>query len=127
MAAVGPFVGRVFRPGIIVVFLLASSLAHAQQIPGQSSRAASIQGIVRAERRYNLAFAAAVGIEALMFAAYLALADLSNRTHVLLLIATVATYTILALGLVALGAHVNKNTLRILRAVQLAAQGQRPS
>lgn len=49
MAAVGPFVGRVFRPGIIVVFLLASSLAHAQQIPGQSSRAASIQGIVRSD------------------------------------------------------------------------------
>lgn len=87
----------------------------------------ALERIDRAERRYNLAFAAAVGIEALMLPAYLALADLSNRTHVLLLIATVATYTILALGLVALGAHVNKNTLRILRAVQLAAQGQRPS
>jgi hypothetical protein len=87
----------------------------------------ALERIDRAERRYKLAFAAAVGIEALMLPAYLALADLSNRTHVLLLIATVATYTILALGLVALGAHVNKNTLRILRAVQLAAQGQRPS
>ena len=87
----------------------------------------ALERIDRAERRYKLAFAAAVGIEALMLPAYLALADLSNRTHVLLLIATVATYTILALGLVALGAHVNRNTLRILRAVQLAAEGRRVS
>ncbi len=87
----------------------------------------ALERIDRAERRYKLAFAAAVGIEALMLPAYLVLADLSNRTHVLLLIATVATYTILALGLVALGAHVNRNTLRILRAVQLAAQGHRSS
>ena len=56
--------------------------------------------------------------------AMIALADLSNRTHVLLLIATVATDTIIGLGLVALGAHVNRNTLRILRAVQLAAEGR---
>lgn len=63
-------------------------------------------------------------LEALALPVYLALADLGNRTHVLLLIATVATYTIIGLGLVALGAHVNRNTLRILRAVQLAAEAR---
>lgn len=85
----------------------------------------ALDRIDRAERRYKQAFAAAVGIEALMLPVYLALADFSNRTHVLLLIATVATYTIIAIGLVALGAHVNRNTLRILRAVQLAADARR--
>ncbi len=34
---------------------------------------------------------------------YLLLADFSNRLHVLLLIASVAIYSIVALGLVALG------------------------
>jgi len=33
--------------------------------------------------------------------------------------ATVGIYSIVALGLVALGAHVNRNTLRILKAIQL--------
>ena len=87
--------------------------------------AAALERIDRTERHYKLAFFAAVAVEALALPAYLALADLTNRTHVLLLIATVATYTIIGLGLVALGAHVNRNTLRVLRAVQLAGE-ERP-
>jgi hypothetical protein len=85
----------------------------------------ALDRIDRAERHYKQAFVAAVGIEAVMLPVYLALADFGNRMHVLLLIATVATYTIIAIGLVALGAHVNRNTLRILRAVQLAADGRK--
>ena len=84
----------------------------------------ALDRIDRAERRYKQAFFAAVAVEALALPIYLALADLSNRTHVLLLIATVATYTIIGLGLLALAAHVNRNTLRILRAVELAAEGR---
>lgn len=82
--------------------------------------------IDRAERGYKLAFFAAVGVEAATLLLYLALADFSERTHVLLLVAMVATYTIAGVGLVALGAHINRNTLRILRAIQLASGG-RPS
>ena len=48
---------------------------------------------------------------------FLFLADLHNRTHVLLLIGTVMTYSILVLGLVALGAHVNRAVLRVLQAI----------
>lgn len=89
-----------------------------------NSTADALGRIDQAERRYKLAFFAAVAIEALALPVYLALADLSNRTHVLLLIVTVATYTIIGLGLVALGAHVNRNTIRILRAVQLTAEAR---
>lgn len=84
----------------------------------------ALDRIDRAERRYKQAFLAAVAVEGAALPVYLALADFSNRTHVLLLLASVATYTIIAIGLVALGAHVNRNTLRILRAVQLAAEGR---
>lgn len=80
--------------------------------------------IDRAERRYKLAFFAAVGVEAATLLLYLALADFSERTHVLLLVAMVATYTIVGVGLVALGAHINRNTLRVLQAIQLAADGR---
>ena len=74
--------------------------------------------IERNERNYKFAFVGAAAIEALFFAAFLLLADFSNRVHVLMLIMTVAIYTILAFGLIALGLHVNRNTLRVLNALE---------
>ena len=91
--------------------------------PNQTADA--LDRIDRAERRYKQAFLAAVAVEAAALPVYLLLADFSNRTHVLLLLASVATYTIIAIGLVALGAHVNRNTLRVLRAVEMASVGRR--
>jgi hypothetical protein len=82
-------------------------------------RASALDRIERAERRYKVAFFGAVAIETLFLAGFLLLADLSNRTHLLLLVATVAVYTILALGLVALGSHVTRSTLRILKAIEV--------
>jgi hypothetical protein len=84
----------------------------------------ALDRIDRAERRYKQAFLAAIAVEAAALPVYLALADFSNRTHVLLLLASVATYTIIAIGLVALGVHVNRSTLRILRAVEMASAGR---
>ena len=84
----------------------------------------ALDRIDRAERRYKQAFLAAVAVEAAALPAFMVLADFTNRTHVLLLLVGVATYTIIAIGLVALGAHVTRNTLRVLRAVQLAAEGR---
>ena len=82
-------------------------------------RKTALDRIDRSERHYKIAFFGAAVIEALVLAGFLLLADLSNRMHVLLLIATVATYTILAFGLLALGIHVTRNTLRVLVAVEL--------
>lgn len=73
--------------------------------------------IERTERNYKLAFFGAAALEAVFLMTFLFVADLSNRTHVLLLLGTVMTYSILALGLVALGAHVNRATLRVLQAI----------
>ena len=71
----------------------------------------------RAERNYKLAFLGAVVLEGAFLVLFLMLADFTNRVHVLLLVATVMTYSILALGLVALGAHVNRAVLRVLHAI----------
>jgi hypothetical protein len=80
-------------------------------------RAEVLTRVDRAERNYRLAFFAAVALEGLFLAAFLLLANLHDRTHVLLLLATVTSYTIVVLGLMALGAHVNRTTLRVLQAI----------
>ena len=79
----------------------------------------ALDRIDRSERHYKMTFFGAAVIEAFFLAGFLLLADFSDRLHVLLLIATIATYTLLALGLVALGVHVNRSTLRVLNAVEL--------
>lgn len=75
--------------------------------------------INRSERNFKLAFFAAVAVEALFLVAFFLAADFSNRMHLLLLIATVGNYSIVLLGLVALGAHMNRGVLRILKAIEL--------
>jgi hypothetical protein len=82
-------------------------------------RKTALDRIDRSERHYKTTFMGAALIEILFLGGFVLLADFSNRMHVLLLIATIALYTILALGLVALGVHINRNTLRVLNAVEL--------
>jgi hypothetical protein len=82
-------------------------------------RGAALDRIERSERNFKLTFFAAAAWEGLFLLAFLFLMERGNRTHLLLLIATVGSYTMIVLGLVALGAHVNRNTQRLLRAVEL--------
>ena len=81
-------------------------------------RANTLNLIERNERNYKYVFAGAALIEVLFFAAFLLLADFSNRVHLLLLISTITVYTVLAFGLIAVGLHVNRNTLRVLNALE---------
>lgn len=89
------------------------------------ARMSALDRVDRTERQHKITFFVAAVIEAAFLLGFLLLADFSNRTHLLLLIATIAIYTILALGLVALGSHANRNTLRILRAIELLEKGDR--
>jgi hypothetical protein len=82
-------------------------------------RASALARIERSERNFKLAFFAAASIEILFILSFILLADLSNRVHLLLLISTVSSYSIIVLGLVALGSHINRSVLRVLKAVEL--------
>jgi hypothetical protein len=86
----------------------------------ESIRANTLKQIEKTESNYRLAFIAAAILEAAFLVGFLLLADLSNRIHVLLFISTIAVYGIMAIGLIALGVHVNRNTLRIIRAIEAA-------
>jgi hypothetical protein len=83
-------------------------------------RRSALDTIERQERFFKMSFFGAVAFEGLFLIAFLALMDLNNRTHTLLLVGTVATYTIVVLGLVALGAMANRNTARIIRAIEVS-------
>jgi hypothetical protein len=82
-------------------------------------RVAALARVERSERNFKLAFFSAVTVETLFIVSFVLLADLSNRLHLLLLISTVSCYTIVVLGLFALGAHINRGTARVLKAVEL--------
>ena len=82
-------------------------------------RAAALARIDRTERNFKLAFLGAAILEGAFFVSFLLLADLTNRSHLLLLIATVGCYSIIGLGLFALGAHINRGLARVLKAVEL--------
>ena len=82
-------------------------------------RAAALARIDRSERNFKLAFFAAAVIESAFIVSFLMLADFSNRLHLLLLISTVSCYSIIVLGLVALGEHINRGVARVLKAVEI--------
>ena len=100
---------------------------HYEEMEVHMSEKANLDGvrsevlarINRSERNSKLAFLAAAAFEALFLVSFLLVADLSNRMHLLLLIATVGSYSVVVLGLVAIGAHINRSVLRVLKAIEL--------
>lgn len=82
-------------------------------------RAAALARVDRSERNFKLAFFGAAIVETAFVVTFLLMADLSNRLHLLLLISTVSGYSIVVLGLVALGAHINRGVARLLKAIEL--------
>src|SRR5262245_33208072 len=82
-------------------------------------RGEALDRIERTERAYKTAFAVGAVVEAGFLVGFLLLADLSNRLHLLLLLSTVAVYSIVAAGLFALGAWVNRCTERVIKAIEL--------
>ena len=89
----------------------------AQTVNLDSVRAAALSRIDRSERNFKLAFFAAAIVETAFIVSFLVLADFSNR--LLLLISTVSCYSIIVLGLVALGAHINRGIARVLKGLEM--------
>jgi hypothetical protein len=84
-----------------------------------SVRAAALARIDRSERNFKLAFFAAAIVEIAFIVSFVLLADFSNRLHLLLLISTVSCYSIIVLGLVALGSHMSRGIARVLKGLEL--------
>lgn len=87
-------------------------------------RQTMLRRIEQNEINYKLMFVGAAVIEAIFLAAFLLLADFSDRLHLLVLISSMTVYTILGFGLIALGLHVNRNVLRIINAIELIGESK---
>lgn len=78
----------------------------------------------RAERHFKTAFVLAALVEGAFLVALILLAYFSDPTHLLILVATGMVYSVLGIGLVTLGIHVNRVGFRVLRAVAQAAASE---
>ncbi|HET9231794.1 MAG TPA: hypothetical protein VFO00_10935 [Vitreimonas sp.] len=76
----------------------------------------TLDRIERSQRNFKLALAGAVMIEALLLGALLLLTDFGDRLQALVFVSAVGGYTLIALGLIMLGAHVDRTLLRALQA-----------
>jgi hypothetical protein len=74
--------------------------------------------IERHERNMHLAIIAAFVLEAVLGAIVFRLVDWSDRTQMIVVLTAVLTYTIILLGLVALGAHISRAVARVLLAIE---------
>jgi hypothetical protein len=91
----------------------------------QSQRLDEIRGSVldrmeRAERNVRLAIMGAAVAEMALFVVAFALVDWHNHTEKLLFVFSVLSYTTIAFGLIALGAHVSRSAARVLGALDTA-------
>ena len=83
------------------------------------------EGALRRMERHaatvRIALLGAAAVEGLALILALWLVDWSNRTHVLVFVMSVLGYTIIVLGLVALGAHISRASSRIVAVLETMA------
>jgi len=80
-------------------------------------RSSVLDQMDRTARLRRMAIVGAAGVELLLLLIALAKTDWMDETQVLLFIYAVLGYTIIALGLVALGAHVSRVGMRVVAAL----------
>jgi hypothetical protein len=87
----------------------------------ESKNASAVPGVLarmdRHAQRVRLAVIAAALVEGLLLVFALLLIDWRNDTQILLFVFSVLGYTIVALGLAALGAHVSRVGARVVAAL----------
>lgn len=75
----------------------------------------------RHQRNIRLAVFAAAAVEVTLLVTALLIVDWTDRTQTVVVIMAVLTYSVIALGLLALGAHVSRAVGRILLAIDPGA------
>ena len=85
--------------------------------PLDDVRTQVLDSMERSDRNFRLAFYGAAAAELALIVIAFAMIDWSNRTERIIFVLSVLTYTIIVLGLAALGAHVTKTAARLAAAL----------
>ena len=88
------------------------------------ARLNALAQIERTERQYRMAFFGALAVEAALLGGLLSLANFNDRVHVLLIVGFVGSYSLVLLALIALGVHVTRVGLKIVRAVETGSDAR---
>ncbi len=81
-------------------------------------RESVLDSMERQQRAVKLAIAAAALFEALLLVSAFLIMDWNDTTHRLIVVLSVLSYMILAIGLIALGAHVSSSVSRIVAVLE---------
>src|SRR5215813_1998345 len=100
-----------------VEFRIGGKMAETTHLNGLRNEA--LNRMERSERNFKIAFCSGLVIEGLFLVGFFLIANFKDPLHILLLISTIASYSIIIFGLIALGAHVSRNTQSVLRAIEL--------
>ena len=87
-------------------------------------RRETLSQVARSEKYYKIFVGCAALMEGGCLLGFFLLMDFDERLHWLLLVMTGLIYGTLAFGMCALGAYVRHGMLRILAAIEIAANGQ---
>lgn len=87
-------------------------------------RAEVLSRVDRTERAYKLGFFGAAAVETAFLVSLFFFADFHDRVQLLIIVSSVAVYTIVVLAVFALGAHVSRQAQRILQALTLLDPGR---
>ncbi|MGI8497313.1 MAG: hypothetical protein ACR2OG_07010 [Gemmatimonadaceae bacterium] len=90
--------------------------------PLDTIRSGVLDRMERAERNVRLGILGAAVAELALFAFAFTMVDWHNRVERLLFVFATLSYTIIALGLVALGAHVTRSVGRVVAAMDPTGQ-----
>ena len=84
------------------------------------ARVAALHEIDKSERQFRMAFFSACCVELVLLFTMVAIANFHDRTQLLIFVGVVGSYTIIVLGLAALGAHVSRVSQRLMKAIEVA-------
>ena len=87
-------------------------------MPSEAARKAALARIDNAQRWFNITLFGAATVEAILLIGVLVVIDFHDRLHRLLFLLTALTYLTLSLGLVALGARMDRGFERIVAAIE---------
>ena len=86
-----------------------------------ATRESVLRKMERQASTIRFALIGAMGVEALMLAVALQLINWHDKTHILIFVTAILGYTIIVLGLAALGAHISRVGNRIVAVLETMA------